>query len=482
MLTLNDIIRLALLLTVFTLTACIHSDDDDDDRSKPGGQGNSGARMTIIVAVVDSLMPDEIGGALTPTPTLVSLRDSGTFYNESRSVFSAETIPNHVAMMTGVYPDRNGIPTNNYWDRGAGEVDTDLSLPSEVEVDSLFTRIKQQCPDLRTAAIMSKDYLYEVFSACGFSGQDCGRNLEPDIHFDPTSDPTFLPQPAGLVPDMTTMQQALSALPDTDFMFINLGQVDRMGHADESGNTGVPIQRNAVLLDTDTQIGMLVQMLKDQGRWDNTVMIVLSDHGMDWSLLADFINTQPVLDSIGGLVAVDNGGTNSVYLTDQTERGTPAGNARLKQARDALLQVSGIKDVWYVFDNPQDPGVEKQLSTYFDSAHENMGDLVLSATDGFRFSEPGEENNPIPGNHGHEETYHNTFMISGGAAFLKAQVVSELDEPVSHMERRTGQSENVDVAPTVAWLLGMPVSGYDGRVLREAFNLAVPPSQCGVLP
>lgn len=478
--------RLMALLAVAVLAACSSDSDTGTNNGGGGGGGggtpNSGPTMTVIVAVVDSLMPDEIGAALPPTPTLTNLRDTGSFFTESRSVFSAETIPNHVAMMTGVYPDRNGIPTNSYWDRGSGEVDRDLSLPTEVEVDNLFTQIKRQCPNLRTAAIMSKDYLYEVFSACGFSGEDCGRNVEADTHFDPTAEPSFIPPPGGLVLDDVTMGAALDALPDTDFMFINLGQVDRGGHIDETGITGVPMLRNTALTDTDSQIAALVQALQDAGRWDNTVLFVVSDHGMDWSLPTDFINLQPTLDGIGGLEALQNGGTNSVYLTDQSERGSSAGNQRLKQARDAVIALTGVQDAWYVFPNPEDPAAEKQLSSFFDSAHENIGDLVVSAQEGYRFSDPDPNSNPIPGNHGHEATYHNTFLISGGAPFIRAQVISEPDEPVNHRERRASQSENVDVAPTVAWLLGMTTEAYDGRVLQEAFALGAPPSQCGVLP
>lgn len=468
----------AMLAVAAASVAACGSDNDDD--STTGGGGSAGSKLTVMVVVVDSLMPDEIGAALTPTPNLVALRNAGTFYTESRSVFSAETIPNHVAMMTGVYPGKNGIPTNTYWNRQGSVEDRDLSLPTELEVDTLFTRIRRECPNLSTAAIMSKDYLYEVFSDCGFSGSDCGQNNGPDSHFDPTADPTFLPSPAGLTPDLTTMGAALTALPDADFMFINLGQVDRTGHADETGNLGVPLLRNAVLLDTDTRIGMLVDELKAQGRWENTILFVVSDHGMDWSLPTDFINAQSTLDGVGGLSAIQSGGTDSVFLTDQSERGSTAGNQRLKQARDALLLVSGVEDVWYTFPNPEDPGLEKQLSSVFNSAHENIGDMVLSAADGFRFSDPGPQDNPIPGNHGHKVTLHNTFLIGGGASYIKAQTISEADEPVDHFEMRVGQSENVDVAPTVAWLLGMSQAGFDGRVLSEAFSVDRSPSQCGV--
>ncbi|GEM_PF-835097 len=473
--------RWLLPVMMLGLSACGSDNDDDFGGGNGGGQVGE-SKLTVLVVVIDSLMPEEIGAALTPTPALVGLRDSGTFYNESRSVFSAETIPNHVAMMTGVYPGSNGIPTNTYWNRMGALEDRDLSLPTEVEVDNLFTRIKNECPNLRTAAIMSKDYLYEVFSGCGFSGEDCGRNVEPDIHFDPTGDLTFLPSPAGLTPDLTTMGQALTALPDVDFMFVNLGQVDRTGHADETGNLGVPLLRNTVLLETDIRISMLIDELQAQGRWEDTVLFIVSDHGMDWSLPLDFINAQATLDGIGGLAAIQSGGTDSIFLTDQSERGTTAGHQRLKAARDALLGVTGVADVWYVEPNPEDPGSEKQLSSVFDSAHENIGDLVLSAEDGYRFSDPGPQDNPIPGNHGHEVTLHNTFLIGGGASFIKAQTIAEADEPVSHLERRPGQSENVDVAPTVAWLLGMSQNGFDGRVLSEAFSLSASPSQCGFLP
>ena len=55
----------------------------------PGVPGPGQKQLTIVVAVVDSLMPGEITGA---TPNLLALKDGGTFYAESRSVFSAETI------------------------------------------------------------------------------------------------------------------------------------------------------------------------------------------------------------------------------------------------------------------------------------------------------------------------------------------------------------------------------------------------------
>jgi hypothetical protein len=450
-----------------------------------GSNGDSGvppdqrADLGVFVIVVDSLMPQEIGAPLTPTPTLAAFRDGATAYTESRSVFYAETIPNHVAMMTGVYPERSGIPANTYWNRQGEPEDRDLSLPSELEVRTLFTRIKDECPNIRTAAAMSKDYLYEVFSDCGFSGTDCGINVAPDQHFDPTADPTFIPSPAGLTPDVATMNAALAQLPNADFMFINLGQVDRMGHADETGITGVPLLRNAVLAETDLQIRRFILALQQAGRWEKSVVFIVSDHGMDWSTPQNFINVSSVVEPLG-LFPIQNGGTESFFLTNPVD---PLRDSKLMLARNALLALPGVEDVWYREFNPLDPdGITAQLPDHFRARHENIGDLVASAAPGYRFSDPSPQSNPIPGNHAHKITLHNTFMIGGGAAFVRAQTIAEPDEPVDHFERRPAQSENVDVAPTVAWLFGMNGDGFDGRALTEAFDLGAPPSRCGVLP
>jgi hypothetical protein len=462
-------------LCLALLAACSGSGRDDDDA--PSTQ--QPADLGVFVIVVDSLMPQEIGAPLTPTPTLAAFRDGATAYTESRSVFYAETIPNHVAMMTGVYPERSGIPANTYWNRQGEPEDRDLSLPAELEVSTLFTRIKDECPNIRTAAAMSKDYLYEIFTDCGLSGTDCGFNVAPDQHFNPIEDPTFIPSPAGLTPDVATMNAALAQLPNADFMFINLGQVDRMGHADETGITGVPLLRNAVLAETDLQIRRFFQALQDAGRWDKSVVFIISDHGMDWSTPQNFINVSSVVEPLG-LFPIQNGGAESFYLTNPAD---PMRDSKLLMARTALLALPGVEDVWYRELNALDPaGITAQLPDHFRARHENIGDLVASAAPGYRFSDPSPQSNPIPGNHAHKITLHNTFMIGGGAAFVRAQTIAEPDEPVDHFERRPAQSENVDVAPTVAWLFGMNGDGFDGRALTEAFDLGAPPSRCGVLP
>ena len=76
-------------------------------------------------------MSEQTGGAIDFA--LAAFRDDGTWWEESRAVMIAETIPNHVAMLTGVYPERSGIAANKYWDREGSPTDADLSDPDELE-------------------------------------------------------------------------------------------------------------------------------------------------------------------------------------------------------------------------------------------------------------------------------------------------------------------------------------------------------------
>ena len=70
------------------------------------------AKTRVYVVVVDGLRPDEVA----QMPFLSSLAAGGASYPESRAIMVAETIPNHVAMVTGNYADRNGIVANDFPD------------------------------------------------------------------------------------------------------------------------------------------------------------------------------------------------------------------------------------------------------------------------------------------------------------------------------------------------------------------------------
>jgi hypothetical protein len=379
-------------------------------------------KRRAYVLVVDGCRPDEIDEGLTPN--LLALRQGGYRFPRASSMPVMETIPNHVMMMTGVRPDRSGVPANSIYDRALGDT-RDMDRRSDIKVRTVIERLNAN--GYRTGTVLSKEYLYGVF------GDRATARWEP-APIIPVSEHA---------PDLFTMQAALAMLDDVDphLMFVNLGDIDRVGHTDFTGPLGLKAARRAALALTDTQVGLFVDELKSSGRWAESIVIVLADHSMDWSRpdrvvsLAAPLEADPML--AGKVQIAANGGADLLYWTGpRAER-----DAAVKRMRAIAKTVPGVlashdrKNDWLRL------GPE-------------AGDVVVFCQAGWRFSDPDPvTDNPIPGNHGHPATRNIPFFIGGGSPLV----------PKGKASPR--HAKTVDVAPTVAGFFGLkrtPRGGYDG--------------------
>ncbi len=378
-------------------------------------------RKRAYVVVVDGCRPDEITAALTPN--LFALRSGGLNHPHASSMPVMETIPNHVMMMTGVRPDRSGVPANKIFDRTLGDTRT-MDQPGDILVRTVIEQLNRR--GLTTGTVLSKEYLYGVF------GERATHRWEP-APVVPVS---------GHAPDQFTMDATLAMVEEFDpsLVFVNLGDIDRLGHADETG-TSVRLQRQAALADTDRQVQRLVDLLRSSGRWEHSMVLVLADHSMDWSRPDHLISLQGPLDAdplLAGKVAIaDNGGADLLYWTG-AERDRDAAVQRMRAIAHAQ------------------PGV---LAAHRRTEPElrlgpEAGDVVVFCKSGWRFSEPGPSGNPIPGNHGHPATAPIPFFIGGG------------HRRVPQRRSSSAHARTVDVAPTVASFFGIsstPRGGWDGQ-------------------
>jgi hypothetical protein len=114
--------------------------------------------LRVYVLVVDGSNPAEFAPPLMPR--LSALRAGGAWFPQARSLPVMETIPNHVMMMTGVRPDRSGIPANSVYDRAEGAV-RDLNRPADLRFPTLLERLGET--GRTTGTVLSKDYLYGIF-------------------------------------------------------------------------------------------------------------------------------------------------------------------------------------------------------------------------------------------------------------------------------------------------------------------------------
>ncbi|MGZ5404882.1 MAG: alkaline phosphatase family protein [Nocardioides sp.] len=376
-------------------------------------------RKRAYVLVVDGCKPAEIDSALTPT--LAALRRGGLNYPRARSLPIMETIPNHVMMMSGLRPDRTGVPANVIYDRQLGETRT-LDRPRDLKGRTVIGRLNQA--GFTTATVLSKEYLVGIF------GTRATYRWVPD---------TYIPV-SGHAPDQATMDATLSMVDkhDPNLVFINLGDVDRVGHTDFTGELDARLARQAALRATDTQVARLVDQLQASGAWEHSMVVVLADHSMDWSAPDAAVRVGPALEAdsfLAGKVAIaENGGAELLYWLGRDGQRTEA----IERMRAAASTVDGV-----LHSHPR--------TRRFLRLGPEAGDVVLYCSAGRRFAE-SPESNPIPGNHGHPTTRPIPFFIGGG------------HPAVPRRRSSSRQAHTVDVAPTLSRFfgLGAPRGGYDG--------------------
>ena len=389
-----------------------------------GGVPASAARplQRAYVLVLDGCRPDEVNAPLMPQAA--ALRDGGLNHPFASSMPIMETIPNHVMMMTGVRPDRSGVPANSIYDRVEGVI-RDVDRPSDITIATIIERLN--AAGHTTGTVLSKEYLYGVF------GDRATHRWEP-APIVPVS---------GHAPDQATMDAALAMLTEHDptMMFVNLGDIDRVGHSDVTGPLSLRLARQAALAATDLQVGRFVDALLAADRWDDSIVVVLADHSMDWSRPDSIVRLQPVLDAdpllAGHVVIADNGGADLLYWT-----GDPAARGAAVARMIALATATpGVLEAL-------DPSVDTTLRTGPVS-----GDVVVFCQAGWRFTDPDVLSNPIPGNHGHPATRPIPFFLAGGHSAVPRGVSA------------SAEAKTIDVAPTLADFFGVgaPRGGYDGH-------------------
>jgi hypothetical protein len=275
-------------------------------------------------------------------------------------------------MMTGVRPDRSGVPANAVFDRAGGAV-RDLDRPSDLRFPTVIERLN--AAGYRTGTVLSKEYLFGIF------GTRATYRWEPS----PTLPLT------NHAPDQLTTDALIAMVEraDPDLVFTNLGDIDRVGHSDLTGASTLAAARTAALASTDHQVERFVQHLKETGRWESSVLLVLADHSMDWSVPTRVVSLAPALDAdpllTGRVQVAQNGGADLLYWTG------PEGDRAAAVAR--MREVVG--------------GVAGVLSTHLPPdlrLGPEAGDVVAYCKAGWRFSDPAVWSNPIPGNHGHPAT------------------------------------------------------------------------------
>ncbi len=240
-----------------------------------------------------------------------------------------------------------------------------------------------------------------------------------------------------------------------NLLLYHLLTTDAVNHANGPGTTA----SYTAYAYADKLIGDLLDSLQRAGLRDRATIVVATDHG--FKKVQKVILTNVALRD-AGLIRVQDGKAEScdayvmpqggmafVYVTD------PAKRAELLPKLKTLC--GGLEGVAKVIDGNDGP----MLGMPTPAENQGMGDLVLYAKDGYAFfqgldgAEVVRESKVYLGTHGYPNSdpeLDGIFLASGYG--IKAG---------TKLERVT----NLDVAPTLAELLGVPLPNVEGRVLKE---------------
>jgi predicted AlkP superfamily pyrophosphatase or phosphodiesterase len=433
-------------------------------------------RLVVLISV-DGLAHYYFDDPKAPMPTIRKLAAEGARAKWMRCSFPTVTWTNHTTLVTGVNPGKHGVIGNDYFDRD--QLKAVPFIP-----DPIFN--KEEIVNTPTIYDLAHDAGLKTGGICwpASRGAKTWNWTVPDVFdqatFEKYSTPELLADAKEVgIPyekQMEWCQKINEGKPMRDSMYARLATLIIAKHkpnliclhlmtvdsAEHSYGHHTP-EAYWAIHDSDSRVRDVVDAVEAAGMKDKTTFVVTSDHG--------FINftklVQPnVMLKKAGLVtaALGNkitdrkvwchaeGGACFVYVLDEPNR-----DALISQIKPKLVAMEGVA---HLIEGKDFPGIGFQTP----DKDRRLPDLVLSAKDGYMFSsDAGGDaeivtNEVSKGAHGYLQTESQmgaSFVISGYG--IKKGVV--LDEIT-----------NLDVAPTMASLLGVQFKDTDGRVLREVLK------------
>jgi predicted AlkP superfamily pyrophosphatase or phosphodiesterase len=244
--------------------------------TEPQGNALNRAHKDLVILVsIDGFRNDYLARGLTPN--LLALAQQGTVAKKFEPVFPTITFPNHFALITGRYPDHNGIVNNTMYDPSS----TLFWVGSESPIQG----------------IQPNDWLsYDH----GLSSLDRTKQLLRWLN-------------------RADQDRA-------DFATLYFSEVDSKGH--EFGPDSPEV--NASITSADQAIGELVQGLRALGLLEKTTLVVTSDHGMAQiapDRAVDLSTYTKELDSVriqwtGPLAGFDSNPTDKPILLSRLKQNT----------------------------------------------------------------------------------------------------------------------------------------------------------------
>ncbi len=377
----------------------------------------------LILISFDGFRWDYLDRGLTPN--LNYLKENGVSALSLKPSFPSKTFPNHLSIITGMYPENHGVIANDFVDP--------------------FTLNKYSIRD--TSAVRSdKWYLGEPFWATAKR-----QGIKTASYFWPGSEiplehkhPTYFEHyehnrnyDIRIEGVINWLKLPYNERPN--FITLYFDAADTYGHRYGPNSPEV----NSAISKLDSLTGSLIAKLKEINLYDSTNVMIVSDHGMaeidnQRSINIESITgKQPIIDGIGPVMMIkpEDGQIEIVYK-------------KLKEKEDHFK----------VYKREEVPG------NYHFSNNAFILPLILIAEPGWSLIDERaakrQNNYTNKGNHGYDNSHldmHGIFIASG---------------PAFKQNYKTGTIKNVDIYPLLCKIFKIvPRKNIDGKLENIEFLL-----------
>ena len=430
------------------------------------------ADRIVVLISVDGLAAYYLDDPKADMPTIRRLAREGASADGMKCAMPSVTWPTHTTMATGCWPGRHGVVGNSYWDRVA-----DKSVP--FIPDPLFDKDE----------IVKVPTLYDVAHRAGLKTAGIcwpasrnARTLDwtvpdifPDDLFQKYSTPSWLAElraenilfwmqetwckapTGGVQRDWMYARMAAQVIRKhrPNLLMLHLMETDHVQHA--KGPQSPDAYWACSHEDDRVRDVLEATEAAFPGR---ATFIVVSDHGFNPYTREIRPNVKLKQDGLikmeGGKIAthrataLGQGGSTFVYVLDKEHRAEIVAKLAAE-----FRAVEGIE----VAIEPKDYA---KFGMVLPDKDPHMGDLVLGAKEGYAFSDSAADDavvvpvsGGVKGTHGYnpaQKKMRATF-VAWGAGIRTGVKLTDM--------------EAIDLAPTIARLLGVNMTGADGRVREE---------------
>ncbi len=429
------------------------------------------------------------------TPNIQSLiRNGVSFCNAVASNCPALTAPGYASISTGAFIRDHGIFTSLEWyDKASGNLryffDEEKGV-MDLEHPTITDLIKARNPAAKVASVSTKDrnalllagnradiiaysYREHVFERQDVKEAYSGAGVHPDHYAWATISGRELPSylkdlrlprtvdwkgkgfehPGADAADTShvdrfIMECALEILEKEEPVLLIIGLVSSniTAHAHTPDSPEV----EDAMLAIDQEIGRLIEKLKTMGRFDDTLIVMSSDHGMTVrpfgvDLLKE-LKARDYEDVLNNILYLYSGDVGGVYIEDISP-------PTIDRTIRAIESVEHIKGAWYKYD-PRAPWFIQR------TAHYRAPDIIIIPEKAWAIFEPGWEKLSFLSGHGPCYPSDSSILLifSGPGVKKLGTVGTPLDYSScelitdSEIERLP---EQVDIVPTMESIMGL---------------------------